>query len=137
MKTKIAYTGNPDEDLARALGMHLTRERTRAEADVLFGGSAAEMRKKEQAALNKLFIQTPAAESPTQAMNMHKTSSVEEPEPSIAPHVDAFFEKLAAPDEAQRRYPELRKVAQTPAPDLKPRTKTQLPVRASLSGGSA
>jgi hypothetical protein len=137
-KTKIAFTGNPDEDLYRTLGMHLTREQTRAEADALFGGAAADMRKKDRGELEKLFVQTPASQ--TMAPNLQKQASAEMPEPDpvlLTANVDAFFEKLSAPDDAQRRYPELLKVAQKPTPNLKPRPDTQAPVRSNLSGGAA
>jgi len=230
MKNKNAAAGNPDDDLYRSLSQVTSRETARAQVDALFGGTSVENRKKDRESLEKLFVQTPAAQvqhtnllagvkekksskcalasldapkcestgpvgsdwlqkfqnSPLHeeaaalekqdilhdlkrdARNLaesaetddfnkegdhiriskralelrlrlaelggqEKTSGVE----SIAPHVDAFFEKLAAPDEAQRRYPELLKVAQTPALNLKNRPKNQTPVQAAISGGSA
>lgn len=69
---KIAFTGNPEEDLYRTLTQHISRETVRAEADAMFEG-AAENRKKDRSALEKLFIQTPAAQvSP----NLLKESAV-------------------------------------------------------------
>lgn len=69
------------------------------------------------------------------------------PEPktaSVTARVDAFFEKLSAPSDAQRRYPELLKVADMDTKKtlgLKPRAATassgQTAVRSSISGGSA
>ena len=136
MKTKIAYTGNPDEDLYRTLCQHTSRETCRAEADALFEG-AIENRKKDRSSLEKLFIQTPAAQINTPNL-LKEGSALDEPEPvNLTSNVDAFFEKLSAPDDAQQRYPELLKVAQTPAPNLKKRPDTAIPIRSSLSGGSA
>ena len=56
---------------------------------------------------------------------------------SIAPRVDAWLEKNAnlLMTDAQRRYPELLKVAR-PVPQIK-RGKTAIPVRSGLSGGAA
>jgi hypothetical protein len=243
MKTKNAAAGNAEDDLYRSLSQHLSRETARAQVDALFGGTSVENRKKDRAALEQLFVQTPAAQIQTPSLlkeayeikpedrssipkkqfaqpgkeeaghkgkypipdaqhyrtalgfaKMHgdtkayaaikakgkamgygegkekksalaslaapvrpaestpledqaqallaylrdgdkeKTSSA----PIIAPSVDAYFEKISAPDEAQQRYPELLKIAQKPAPTLKIRdTKTQNPVRSDLSGGSA
>jgi hypothetical protein len=228
MKTKFA-SGNPEDELYRSLSQHISRETCRAEADALFGGTAAENRKRDRAALERLFVQTPAAQIQSPNLlaegkekqsfeikpedrssipkkeyaqpgkkapegggkgkypipdaqhyrsalgfaKMHGDTKAEaairakgkamgygdekekksalaslastEPaeqeielvEPNLTANVDAFFEKLSAPDEAQQRYPELLKVAQKPAVNLKPRPKDQDPVRSDLSGGSA
>ena len=67
---------------------------------------------------------------------------------SVTANLDAFFEKLseASVTDAQRRYPELLKVAYanptTKTPDLKKRVQGtenvgSVPVRSDLSGGSA
>lgn len=66
---------------------------------------------------------------------------------SMTPNIDAFLEKLseASLTEAQRRYPELMKVAYanatTKTPSLKKRSPTDItgpgPVKSDLSGGSA
>lgn len=74
MKTKIAFTGNPEEDLYRTLSQHISRETERAKVDKLFGGNAAENRKKDRSALEKLFIQTPAAQ--INSPNLLKESSI-------------------------------------------------------------
>lgn len=133
---KIAHTGNPEQDLYQTLVQHISRETVRAEADALFQG-AAENRKKDRGALEKLFIQTPAAQVNTPNL-LKESSALPEPEPiPLTANIDAFFEKLSAPDEAQQRYPELLKVAQQPAPNLKVRPKTTSAVRSDMSGGSA
>lgn len=79
----------------------------------------------------------PKQEAAPQGMPEPKTASV-------TARVDAFFEKLSAPSDAQRRYPELLKVADSDtkkAISLKARGATessgQTAVRSSLAGGSA
>lgn len=79
----------------------------------------------------------PAQEAAPQGMPEPKTASV-------TARVDAYFEKLSAPSDAQRRYPELLKAAGMDTPkavNLKARSATastgQTAVRSSLSGGSA
>ena len=264
---KIAVGNMGEEELERMQRTVLTRDETRAEADVLFGGAAKDMRKADRRLLEKLFVQTPG--SLTMAPNLQKEASVklasmlacgpdgqdgwlaqfegtnllqqaihleeqslqceqediqsriedqtrysqqdqernarwqkrdqvmmqkrvlalelakekaglgaqqeqpapegEEPPPeemeaapqeekapppqaapegqktaSVTKNVDAFFEKLSAPTDAQRRYPELLKVADSDtkkAISLKPKATTEIsgptPVRSSLSDGSA
>ena len=137
MKKKLA-----SEEIARLRRTVLTREATRAEADVLFGEEAARMRRQDREKMEKLFVQTPGAV--TMAPNLQKQSSVSS---SVSPNVDALFEKLSTPqwDEAQTRYPELQKVAYADAtvkmPDLKKRVVAEGsgPVKrqSDLSGGSA
>jgi hypothetical protein len=136
---------NRDEELARLRRTVLTREAARAEADVLFGGVARQVRKDENEKLRRLFVQAPAAETRTNGvLGTEKLSSV-------APNVDAFFEKVAqAMDprtEAQRRFPELLKVASPRAgtfmtPSLPPRKPAapgmgEVPTKSPVSGGSA
>jgi hypothetical protein len=267
---KIAVGNMGEEELERLQRTVLTREETRAEADLLFGAPAADMRKADRGLLEKLFVQTPG--SVTMAPNLQKTASrsgvemlklasmlvggpdggdswlkqfegtdflpqaieLEEqalmmdkeeqeqraeddiryatqdqsrkavwakrddinfqkrmlalqlakhqagmdsnpqeemhPEGQEAPpqeppmqeappveavaqppmeksktsHVDAFFEMLSAPTDAQLRYPELLKVADSgtkKVPNLRPRVTTETtgptPIRSDLSGGSA
>ena len=68
---KKLATGNlGTEELARVSRMALTRADTRAEADVLFGDTAKKMRAEDRKKLEKLFIQTPAAQ--TMAPNLQK-----------------------------------------------------------------
>lgn len=132
-KEAVANVG--EEELARATRTTLTRAEAQAEADALFGGNAAKVRKGNAEYLKRLFKQAPAGQHDTSPnVDMAKTASV-------APSVDAFFEKLAEPTEAQRRYPELMKVAKAtmrkvPESSLKdPPGAT--PVKSNLSGGSA
>ena len=124
--------------MARLSRMVMTRDDTRAEADALFGGEAATMRKLDREKMNKLFIQAPAAV--TMAPNLQKAASV-------TPALDALFEKLSQPqwDDAQLRYPELQKVAYanatTKTPDLKKRNPSpglgEVKHQSDLAGGSA
>lgn len=265
---KIAVGNMGEEELERMQRTVLTRDETRAEADLLFGEYAKDMRKTDKGLLEKLFVQTPAAV--TMAPNLQKEASMKPvellklamslaagpsgeeswisqfegtsllpqaihleeqslqmeqediqsriedqtrysqqdqernarwqkrdqlqlqkrvlalelakekagigeqqeqegaevaeemppeheqheeavphdmPQPktaSVTARVDAYFEKLSAPSDAQRRYPELLKVADMDtkkAISLKARTATessgQTAVRSSLSGGSA
>lgn len=91
--------------------------------------------------------------APEEAMPNEEAAPVappQEPSPqpqktaSVSARVDAFFEKKAYLSEAQRRYPELLKVADSgtkKVPNLKPRVTTDTsgatPTRAGISGGSA
>ena len=100
---------------------------------ITHGDTAKEMRKADRAKVEKLFITTPAAQ--TLAPNLQKESA--------AKNVEAFFDKLAEASitDAQRRFPELLKVAQQPTPDLKPKPVTPgkgpIPVRDGLTGGNS
>lgn len=220
---KIAVGNMGEEELERLQRTVLTRDDTRAEADLLFGAPAKDMRNTDRKLLGKLFVQAPAAV--TMAPNLQKNASAspfsfmkmayeikpadrpsipkkdfaqpgkeeaghkgkypipdrqhaksalgfakmhgdsaayaavrakikskfpdmlsdeKEKESSITPHLDAFLEKLSAPTDAQRRYPELMKVSEVgtrKVPNLKPRVTTEAngptPVRADISGGSA
>jgi len=269
---KIAVGNMGEEELAQLVQTRLTRDDTRAEADLLFGGPAKDMRKADRGLLEKLFVQTPA--SVTNAPNLQKEASMskvgllklamglscgpdgsdtwltqfegtslmpqaialeeqtlqmeqediqnrieeqhrysqqdqernaryqksdqirlqkrvlalelakqqagvgapeeeemppeameheqalppeaappqappqappgEQKTASITPRVDAFFEKLSAPTDAQRRYPELMKVSAAgtvKSPNIKPRVTTETsgttPTRSALAGGSA
>lgn len=135
---------NYDEELSRVRRTVLTREDTRAEADLLFGDVAKKVRKADTEKMKRLFVQ--AAASQTMAPNLQGDT---EKTASVAPAVDDFFEKVAAVDtrtEAQRRYPELLKVAApragsfpTPTLTRKPAAPGigETPVRSGLSGGSA
>lgn len=70
---KIAVGNMGEEELARLVQIRLTRDDTRAEADLLFGGPAKDMRKADRGLLEKLFVQTPA--SVTMAPNLQKSAS--------------------------------------------------------------
>lgn len=71
---KIAVGNMGEEELERMQRTVLTREETRAEADVLFGGDAKAMRKADRGMMEKLFVQTPA--SVTMAPNLQKVSHI-------------------------------------------------------------
>jgi hypothetical protein len=70
---KIAVGNMGEEELERVQRTVLTRDETRAEADLLFGEYAKDMRKEDRALLEKLFAQTPAAV--TMAPNLQKNAS--------------------------------------------------------------
>jgi hypothetical protein len=135
-KRKTAGVGNAGtEEFEQLKAMTYTRAETRAQADALFDSDAKKMRQADNALMGKLFVQAPAAV--TMAPNLQKTA-----------HVDAFFAEAAKGDDAQRRYPELLKVAAScggdprrPSVNLKPRkaTSSEGPdaVKSDLSGGAA
>ncbi len=117
-KESVANLG--EEELTRVKRVIRTRNETRAEADVMFGTTAQKQRQVENEMMKKLFIQFPA--SVTMQPSLQKLSSVNgEPvdqTPPLSQNVDAFFEKRAYLTDAQRRYPELQKVAALPTPGL-------------------
>jgi hypothetical protein len=125
---KIAVSNLGEEELARFRRTVRTRNETRAEADELFGETAKKQRKTENEMMAKLFEQFPA--SITMQPSLQKVSTVEDlqkiEQPSLTKNVDEFFEKRAYLTDAQKRYPELLKVASPastggaglPAPNL-------------------
>lgn len=130
MKNK---TAGDVEMATRVKGLVLSRERSKNVIDGLFDHSK-DARKKTVGQMEKLLVQAPAAQS--QAPQLQKEAS--------APSVMAFFEKKAYLSDAQRRFPELMKAANTEsqrqlsiktAPGLSAPAKT--PVRSALSGGNA
>lgn len=148
-KTKIAVANLGAEELEQFKWTVRRRSDTQLEADALFNRNP-EVRKKDRAELEKLFVQTPAAV--TNAPNLQKTAGVKCicPKPNCpackkqkTSAIDAFmaqYEKSKL-SEAQVRFPELLKVA-APAPILpkkiNPDAKTgATPAAASLSGGGA
>ena len=74
LKLAMGMEDRTGEDLNRMTRMVLTREETRAEADELFGGPAKEMRKKDKAYVDRLFVQAPASQ--TMAPNLQKEAYV-------------------------------------------------------------
>ena len=72
-KKKIAVGNMGEEELERLQRTVLTREDTRAEADLLFGAPAKDMRNADRGMLHKLFVQAPAAV--TMAPNLQKNAS--------------------------------------------------------------
>lgn len=125
-KNKTAVADHA-ETLTRVKGMVLSRERSVHEVNSLFANAKPE-RKKDVEKMNKLLIQAPAAQ--IQTPNLQKEA--------VAKNVTAYFEKKAYLTEAQRRYPELQKVANTEttsqvAPMKKPAGKVA--TKSLLSGG--
>lgn len=110
---KVAVSNLGEEELARVKRVIRTRNETRAEADVMFGQTAQKQRQTENEMMRKLFAQFPASQ--TMQPSLQKVSAVDldalVPPTPLAPNVDAFFEKRAYLSDAQRRYPELQKVA--------------------------
>ena len=140
---KIAVASD-EEAVAQTEQKILTREVTRLQTDVLFD-NAKSSRKADRAKVEKLFIQTPGAE--TMAPTLQKEA--------VAKNVAEFFEKQASGlTEAQRRFPELLKVSNATGPVPRPSltqpkkmstpspsggasvTSGPSPVRSGLSGGS-
>lgn len=128
------------EPLYQATRQILTREETRAETDTLFE-NAKSSRKGHRATVEKLFVQTPGAETMTPALQKE----------SAAKNTLAYFEKVAGQanlTEAQRRYPELLKVSSASGPAPRPSTVTvpkatskdikgSTPTKSVLSGGDS
>jgi len=73
-KKKIAVANAGEEELEQMQRTVLTRNETRAEADLLFGDYAKDMRKTDKGLLEKLFVQAPAAI--TTAPNLQKEASM-------------------------------------------------------------
>jgi len=140
-----------------------TKEDTKAETDVLFN-HAQETRKKNRKKLKKLFVQAEGAETMAPGLQAESppfdpTWGIKAPEmpkgltatkvASVTKNVEAFFEKQASGlTEAQRRFPELLKVANATGPVPRPplvqpkkATPTSAggvtPVKSVLSGGGA
>lgn len=110
MKNKKAGMAEGGEALSRMKHVHLTRADTRAQVDALFGRSE-DVRKRERKLLEKLFVQTPAAEGLPPELAKTASSMADEFErlerEDIARSTTDFFEKKAYLTEAQRRFPEL------------------------------
>lgn len=128
-----------EEDLRHMTRTVLTRAETRAEAEQLFG-QMGESSRKSRKTIEKLFVQAPGAE--TMSPQLAKTASTKTA--SVTANLEAFFEKNASAfdglTDAQRRFPELLKVASS----RKPMKKTSngevgcpTPVQPMMSGGQA
>jgi hypothetical protein len=121
-KTKKASSA---EELSRATRQILTKAETQAELDTLFEGTP-KARKKARAEAEKLFIQTPGAETMAPVLTKE----------AVAKNVTAFFEKTAGMTVAQMRYPELMKVAKV-VKKTATGDKGPVPTRAPLTGGNS
>lgn len=137
-----------NEELIRADRMISTRDSIRMEADHLFS-NASKFRKASRAHLEKLFEQTPAAQSMSPAVV--KTSAakfaeetlelVEMEKRAAAPSVYSYFDNQGWLTEAQKRFPELQKVSSPrPVPALKATSldakSGKTPTRSNLAGGA-
>jgi hypothetical protein len=129
-KNKEAVGNLGEEELNFLRLVRQSRQDTRRDADALFK-TAPQNRERDIKLMNKLFVQAPGAI--TMADNLLKNASAEEFEKfekmKIAYNVYAFFDGGFHYSPAQRRYPELLKVAKSrPAVVMKktpdPETKT-------------
>lgn len=129
-KTKEAVGNLGEEEMNFLKYVRMTRDDTRRDANELFT-AAHQTRKRDIALMEKLFIQAPAAM--TMSHNLLKEASAEQwdafEKVKVAYNVTQFFEKGAHLTDAQRRYPELQKVAKArpavmikKAPDLEAKT---------------
>jgi hypothetical protein len=125
-----------EETFARVLQQVTSRRRVSSELENLFG-EAAKVQKADSQLMKKMFVQAPAVV--TQAHNLQKMASV-------APNVEAFFEKNAHLRQASEMYPELKKAASEsltrPVPNLKrlpapTEVRGAVATKSSLSGGAA
>ncbi len=113
------------EEASRVKNQFLTRSDKKAAADVLFQNAKA-ARDLDRKVIDRLFLQAGGAE--TRAMLTKEAMAV---------NVTHFFEKKAYLSEAQRRFPELLKVADSGEPKktvLAP-VKGAKPVQSLLTGG--
>lgn len=163
MKSKFGGIEDTGDEARERFHMMLsTREETRAETDSLFV-NAKPSRARDRAVMKKHFVQAPAAitMAPTLQAEPPKEPPKEEeqgPHPSygnpvsktasVAPRVDEWFEKNSSVflSDAQRRFPELLKVAGNEQAKLpgavlnkRPKTSSSGPIssQSMLSGGSA
>jgi len=115
-----------------------SREKERAKAKKLF--RQGEVMSTNSPGYQPNMLETPPTELDAAGAGISTSSKQASVEPAydLAPRVDAWFEKNANSllTEAQRRYPELLKVAAIPSPTLK-KGKSTPAVASSLSGGSA
>ena len=111
-KNKEAVGNLGEEEMAFLKYVRKTRDTTRDEANNLFS-SAHQTRARDNKLMNKLFVQFPAAQA--MSHNLLKEASAEQFEQfekiKIAYNTHHFFEAGAHLTEAQKRYPELQKVA--------------------------
>lgn len=114
-KNKEAVGNLGAEEEAFLKYVRKTRDTTREEADDLFS-AAHQTRKRDNELMNKLFIQYPAAMTMTHNLLKEAAALSEEQyeefeKIKVAYNVHHYFEQGAYLTDAQRRYPELQKVA--------------------------
>lgn len=162
MKSKFGGIEDTGDEARERFHMMLsTREETRAETDSLFV-NAKPSRARDRAVVKKHFVQAPAAITMAPTLQAEPPKEVPKQEgpdlsasygspvktASVAPRVDEWFEKNSSVflSEAQRRFPELLKVAgnecgKLPGAVLAKRARTSssgpIPSQSMLSGGSA
>ena len=111
-KTKEAVGNLGEEEMNFIKHVRQTRDDTRRDANALFS-KAHQTRERDRKLMDKLFSQFPGAQ--VMAHNLLKEASAEQFEAfekvKIAYNVHAFFESGAHLTPAQRRFPELLKVA--------------------------
>lgn len=120
-----------EEEMNFVKHVRLTREDTRRDANALFS-KAHQSRERDRKLVEKLFLQAPGAV--TMAPNLQKEAFVEQWEHfekiKVAYNVHHFFESGAHMTPAQRRFPELMKVAKArPVVSMK-----KVPAASSTSG---
>lgn len=126
MKKQAGVSNVGAEETSRIKNQFFTRTDKKAAADVLFA-NAKKARELERGFLDKLFIQAGGAE--TRAMLTKE---------AMAPNVTRFFEKRAFLTDAQKRFPELLKVAgdgDSAKVTVLKKSTNQKPVQSMLSGG--
>lgn len=142
-------SSHDSEEVARVGRTVMTRAETRAQADDLFT-DAKKYRKMDREKLEKLFIQMPGAE--TMSPMLVKTSAatfatgmlqaIDKEKRASASAVYSFFENQEWLTDAQRRFPELLKVASprhaaSPKPVAAADAKSgKTPTRSNLAGGA-
>lgn len=130
-----------DEDLVRVKAMLESRERTKEEVNTFFE-NAKSARKTALGTMEKLLVQTPAAQSQQPNLQKEAAAMLEAHEKAvpvvIGARINEFFEKRAYLTEAQKRFPELLKVGGTNTVPQQPPAKKlpgQIPARSQLAGG--
>lgn len=110
------------EELAFLTHVRMTRADTRAATNSLFS-VAQQSRERDQALMDKLFVQAPAAITMSDNLVKNAFGTEEQFEEftkiKTAYNVYHYFESEPFLTEAQRRYPELQKVARVSVMDTK------------------
>jgi len=136
-KNKEAVGNLGAEELNFMRHVRLTRNDTRKDLTNLFQTSP-QNRERDQALMKKLFVQADGAM--TMADNLLKTASASQIESfekiKVAYNVHHFFESGAHLTEAQRRFPELRKVAARSGQPARPAVSLKKQVSAPTTGST-
>lgn len=136
-KNKEAVGNLGDEELNFLKHVRLTRSDTRKDLTNLFKTSP-QNRERDRALMEKLFVQMPGAQ--TMADNLLKTASASQIESfekiKVAYNVHHFFESGAHLTEAQRRFPELQKVAGRSGQPVRPAVSLKKQVSGPTTGAT-